>query len=188
MDITKETGQLGKEKLGAINDAFPNAIQMRSGKLIDIFNIDPNVINIKDLAHAVSQLCRWCGHCSEYFSVAQHLVLCSKFGRTPIEKMELLFHDLSEGVMCDVAKPIKKRLTQYVELEDILISEIYKKFGMKFPLSPYVHEIDRKMLYIEYENLFLRKRSKIRGWGPKKAERKFLREYKKINREIVKDL
>ena len=49
-----------------------NKIRTASGLYIDPLNPDPDCINIDDIAHALSNQCRFSGHTSRFFSVAEH--------------------------------------------------------------------------------------------------------------------
>ena len=54
-----------------------------TGQHIDYGDIRPEHIVIEDIAVALSHLCRFAGHVPEFYSVAQHGVLCSQL--TPPE-------------------------------------------------------------------------------------------------------
>ena len=55
----------------------PKYMGVYSGQMIDIFNLKSEQIDIEDIAHSLSNLCRYGGHCLFHYSVAQHSVLCS---------------------------------------------------------------------------------------------------------------
>lgn len=67
-------------------------------------------ININDIAHALSYICRGNGHTSTFFSVAQHCINCAKEAkeRGYSNKIILacLLHDASEAYICDIPKPL----------------------------------------------------------------------------------
>lgn len=58
------------------------------------------------IAHALGQLNRWTGHCTDGFSVAQHSVIVS-YLVTPHLALEGLFHDAPEFVLGDISTPVK---------------------------------------------------------------------------------
>ena len=49
-----------------------------TGKMIDMTNPNPDAIDIRDIAHALSQICRASGHFKHFYSVAQHSINCLK--------------------------------------------------------------------------------------------------------------
>lgn len=106
-------------------------IQTYSGKKLFPFNPNPEAICIEDIAHALALQCRYTGHCKWHYSVAQHSVLVSQY--CPIDlALYGLLHDASEAYLCDVASPIKHdpSFSKYREVEKILQSSIYVKFGL----------------------------------------------------------
>lgn len=135
-------------------------IQTHSGKAF--YPLEPRMqdIDIKDISHALSNLCRFTGHCKTAYSVGQHSVLCVWFGSlnytlTREEKLYLLLHDGSEAYLGDVSSPIKysEYMKEYLKLEYTLQSMIYTKYGLSEKVPDVVAEIDARMLATEKRDL-----------------------------------
>lgn len=75
--------------------------------------------NIAEIAHALSNTCRYGGHCSQFYSVAEHSVLVSEIAETLklCDPFEALMHDASEAYLCDIPGPWKAMLPDYLSLE-----------------------------------------------------------------------
>ena len=101
-------------------------------KYFDPLNVDESLLDIKDIAHALSLMCRGNGHVQYFYSVAQHSLACAKEAKTRGYSKEVilgcLLHDGSEVYLSDVTRPIKKELTYYLEVEDALQNVIWKHF------------------------------------------------------------
>jgi len=74
----------------------------------------PEDVCIADIAHSLSQICRFNGQTLQFYSVAQHSVLVSKLlgqgGPSPIHEFMGLKHDAAEAYLCDLVRPIKREL------------------------------------------------------------------------------
>lgn len=152
----------------------PRQIRTFTGKYVNIFETDPETISIEDIAHGLSNHCRFGGQLPEFYSVAQHCIEC--FHIAPDEyKKEALLHDASEAYINDIASPIKKELPDYNMLEYKLMSTIAKKFNFMFPLPMKIKEIDRIMLEKEWNALQLQKGWDIKILSNKEAKEEFLR-------------
>jgi len=81
-------------------------IGLFSGGTFDILNPRAEDVRIEDIAHALSQQCRFTGHTKTFYSVAQHSVLASTLVAAPDELWALL-HDASEAYMGDMNRPLK---------------------------------------------------------------------------------
>ncbi len=139
---------------------MPNYITTSSGIHFDPVHPDPELISIKDIAHALSQTCRGNGHVSEFFSVGQHCINCclEAKARGYSERVVLacLLHDASESYMSDVPRPFKQYITSYLELEDKLLSVIYEKFlgsDISEEEARQVKEVDDAMLWYDLKYL-----------------------------------
>ena len=137
---------------------FGSWIQTVSGKKFDALAPEPKMVDILDIAHALSKLCRYNGHVREFYSVAQHSSLGSLALRelNYIESVQLQFllHDASEYVLADIPRPFKKYLKNYYEIEAGIQRVILRKYGLPEELLPEVVDMDNRMLRTEAEQLF----------------------------------
>ncbi|MFA5689921.1 MAG: hypothetical protein WC959_12410 [Kiritimatiellales bacterium] len=130
-------------------------LRTSTGLLIDVFNPDPDCILIEDIAHALSNLCRFGGHTPRFYSVAEHSIRCANLVPGRRRTLEALLHDASEAYLVDVPSPIKKFLPEYKKIEDNLMKAISLKFGFQYPVSKIVELADKAMLEIEWQSLMV---------------------------------
>ena len=169
-------------------------IQTFTGK--KFFPLAPRIedIDIIDIAHALSMICRYTGHASRFFSVAEHSVLVSYLGP---EKYGLL-HDSSEAMLTDLPSPIKRmpEFEFYRKLESNLQTLIYKKFGLLDPEPPELKKADLIMLSTEAHNLldplhpewktvYKPMPIQIKGLSPPEAEKLFLDRFYELFENIT---
>ena len=129
----------------------------------------PEEIDIIDIAHALSLMCRANGHIKHFYSVAQHCLNCSKEAeaRGLSEEIQLacLLHDASEAYISDITRPVKRSLPQYLEFEEVLQNQIFDKFNLPRLQEPehiLVKEIDDALLYYELLELMNEKIFEVR--------------------------
>src|SRR6266496_1501995 len=84
------------------------AIMTYSGELITPLNPDPDDIQIEDIAHALSNQCRFSGHCKQFYSVAEHSCRVSDLCSYE-HQLGGLLHDGTEAYLSDIARPIKQQ-------------------------------------------------------------------------------
>lgn len=122
-----------------------------------------DAIDIVDIAHALSNQCRYTGHCSRFYSVAEHSYLCSYLAPEGFELAALL-HDASEAYISDISSPFKGEIKGYREIEEGIMARIADHFGLVrgFEHGKMVKGIDTAMLLKEAEELVP---SKGKDWG-----------------------
>ena len=126
-------------------------------KMFDPLNPDPQLIDIEDIAHALSLLCRANGHFPTFYSVCQHSINCMQEAkaRNYSRRVQLacLLHDASEAYLSDVTRPVKAELPRYKEIEAPLQDAIWNKW-LDAPLDKeeirQVFEIDDAVLLHEF--------------------------------------
>lgn len=134
-----------------------SAITTYTGKEFDPTKPDKALIDIRDIAHALSLLCRANGHFKEFYSVAMHSVNCCReaLARGYSERIALacLLHDASESYLSDITRPVKKELPRYLEIEKNLQDAVWSKWFDPVPDENelrLVFEIDDAMLWFEF--------------------------------------
>ena len=125
-----------------------------SGRYFDYSNPDPESFTIIDLAMALSRICRFGGHCQEFYSVAQHSVLASYL--VPKEKaFKTLMHDAHEALVGDMPSPMKLLCPDYKMLEKKIERVVLTKFGIDPEPDDDVKLADMIMLKTEQRDLML---------------------------------
>jgi hypothetical protein len=111
-------------------------------------------VSIRDIAHALSLLCRFSGHTQMFYSVAEHSLLMSQyFYYDRALAFEALLHDASEAYCCDVIRPLKNHLPEYAEIELRNQLTIRNKFGLPLKESRMVKAIDDTIVLYELNAL-----------------------------------
>ncbi len=167
-----------------------------SGIALDPADIQPSDIRTSDIAHALARLCRFSGHCSEFYSVAQHSVYISYY--VPQQyALEALMHDATEAYLGDMTRPVKSLLPEYSFLEDKVWDVIAAHYNLPKEPSEIVKEYDLRILINEIIYLFppnsVKKiipnppmpieKLQINPWSPKQAEELWLHRYNALTAE-----
>ncbi len=122
-------------------------IRTYTGRRFNPFRLSEADYHVSDISHALSNLCRYNGHCSTFYSVAQHSVYVMDFvkerGFDQDVQLAALLHDASEAYLSDLPRPLKQhsRFYFYQEIEEEVQSAIYKKYlGEKYEFTEDVHD------------------------------------------------
>ncbi len=138
-------------------------IQTYTGKKFWPLSPKPEDVCIKDIAHSLSMLCRFNGHCTKFYSVAQHCCLVSMIAGNGQEARSLsarelafhgLLHDAAEAYLGDIATPIKSREDN--RREALVLRAILQAFGRDEPTEEQaatIKTIDMQMLRVEKNDL-----------------------------------
>lgn len=182
-----------------LESLYNNAwIQTYSGRKFYPLNPHIDSIVIQDIAHALSLICRFAGHCREFYSIAQHCVLVSYLCDNAFALQGVL-HDASEGLgLQDIPTPLKRTpmFAEYKKAEKHLQTLIYRRFGCQEEEHPTVKKADVLMLATEARELLSPLHSewklpcaplpfKIEPLSPKEAEQLFLNRFNELFIESI---
>jgi hypothetical protein len=171
-------------------------IQTYTGKQFWPLDPRPDDVDIHDIAHALSSICRFNGHTRQFYSVAEHSVFVALYA--PIEhRVAALLHDASEAYLCDLPRPIKNCVTGYAEAEHKVMAVIAEKFGFTLPLPEIVKSLDTRILLDEREAFMVPTDhdwgfnveplgAQLRGWYPPDAEAAFLQVFYDLGEKVVR--
>lgn len=147
---------------------------------------DPKRIHIEDIAHHLSNICRYNGAVSGYYSVAEHCVRLFDYGPDEIKDW-LLMHDAPEFAAGDLVAPIKHlpELNVYRQAEEKIMLAVCDRFDLD-PVEPAeVKYLDLAIRVNEMRDLKGRTPLKyepdpldipvIKPWLPEKAKTEFLK-------------
>lgn len=147
----------------------------------------PEDIRIGDVAHALSNICRFTGHTRHFYSVAEHSCHVSDLA-PPDLKLWGLLHDAAEAYLGDLARPTKYATfgDTYRQVEDRIMECVAERFCLPLPRPDEIHVLDDVVLETEAERLmpplpsgeWTRQKADrwlaIRCWYPHDAKRHFL--------------
>ena len=125
-----------EKAVARIGGVSPTTMCTYTGANVDV--LDPKVgdIHLADIAHHLSNLCRFTGACKFFYSVAQHSVYMADHlamdGADILTQRLGLMHDAAEAYLNDIARPFKRGLKEYREIEERMMGVIVKRdrFGL----------------------------------------------------------
>jgi hypothetical protein len=128
-------------------------IKLYSGGYINLLSPQPEDIHLIDIAHGLSNLCRFTGHTARFYSVAQHSVLVSLLIEDPALRLVALLHDAAEAYLGDVSSPLKRLLPEYQCIERRFEEVIAERFGFSYGHLAKVKRADFRALATEKRDL-----------------------------------
>ena len=150
-----------KESYDLMND--DPVIRTYKGNWVNVFDPNPEIFDIEDIAHALSHQCRFSGHLKQYYSVANHSIFCYKealsTGLGKKEQLTALMHDCSEAYLVDIPRPIKRQFPQYKSIESGLMYILSKIFGFSWPIPKEIEYIDNLALQLEWDYLMIQNKN-----------------------------
>lgn len=157
-------------------------------------------LSVIDIAHALSNQCRYTGHVRWFYSVAQHCCLLARWledhGGSPLDCLQILMHDAPEAYLVDIARPVKQYMPEYRVWDHAINDVIREWMGWdKFPMPEIQDQLDSRVIVDERAQLMSDSGNDwghdlkpvgihIAEWSPLEAEVEFLRLYEKYSRAI----
>lgn len=103
------------------------SIMLASGALFDLLHPEDSDFTLSDIAQGMARTCRFAGHSSRFYSVAEHCVHVASL--VPVEMIRpAMLHDASEAFIGDVTRPLKALLPDYRAIEKGIEDEIERRF------------------------------------------------------------
>lgn len=161
-------------------DKENSCIQTFTGRYVDPFSIKGEDINIRDIAHSLARQCRFNGHVSKFYSVAEHSVRCTDYYfdqyvngvATPeqtVTAFGILLHDASEAYFGDIPRPIKRKLPFLKDLENNIQTVVEFSLGLskaieRTIITPSSCELYKKSIH-EADNVLLATEARELGFS-----------------------
>jgi hypothetical protein len=131
-----------------------------SGMKVTPFELQPSMVNINDIAHALARIGRFGGHAAGFISVAAHSVHVMQRVQLvtddPQVHLTALLHDASEAYIGDIIRPIKKHPllgSILMAAEERIHAVVAEVFGTIYPHPEVVVQADDARLAWEMENI-----------------------------------
>lgn len=184
---------IGYNKIQVTKRGIP--FETATGKLVFPLDLDVEDVDIEDIAHALSNLCRYGGHCRKFYSVAQHSVEVSNHCLKR-DAFAGLLHDASEAYLVDLPRPVKVFMSDYRIAEERVQRTIAEKYGINWPFPPSIHEADTRMLVTEMRDLMSHYineakiakpyKENIIPMTPSQAKKAFMNRYQELSNGIYR--
>lgn len=150
---------------------------------------------VEDIAHSLSQLCRFTGHTKTFYSVAQHCVYVSWLC-PPEHALWGLHHEDEEPYFNDLNTVVKymPEMAAYRKLAAAARDTAVVKFGLSAGEPATVKDIDGVMLATEQRDLMRGCTSslakawplRVKPWSCRRAERVFLLRHKELTKGLTR--
>lgn len=132
-----------------------------SGKKVYFLDLHQDMICIEDIAHSLSRICRFNGHSSKFYSIAEHSLMTALMVEDRL-KIYALLHDAGEAYLSDVSRPLKLIINHcgddiYNKIEKDILHVINAKFGFSSLSEEDKYKIklaDNTALYVESHYFF----------------------------------
>lgn len=158
-------------------------LETYTGNMINIIDPAQEDISVYDIAHGLSNQCRYGGQCKFRYSVAEHSLIVSQIAGwyyakkfildlLSVEEIMLmaLLHDASETYLVDIPTPVKKNLSNYSEIETKLMNAILEKLMpphftiVDFHAFPYAIKFGDIMALKIEANKLMKSKGHGEGW------------------------
>ncbi len=153
----------------------------------------PEDLDLADIAHSLSHICRYGGHVDRFYSVAEHCVLLSH-AVAPEHALWALLHDATEAYVGDMVRPLKAHMPDYCQVEDRIMDIVALRYGLDGPMPAEVKDADTRILLDERAALMSRTLYPwaieeleplgvaVEGWDPGRSKREYLARFFEVAR------
>jgi 5'-deoxynucleotidase YfbR-like HD superfamily hydrolase len=135
-----------------MSDRKGNWFLTASGRKFWPLDPRPEDFSIEDIAHGLSNISRFGGHCRTFYSVAQHSLMVMNHTPEPFKRVALM-HDAPEAYVGDMVRPLKYSMPQYMEAEAKVWRAIAARFDLPLEIPKEVKLADDRALMTEKRDL-----------------------------------
>jgi len=129
------------------------------GGLVNPWEVDEDQIYFEDIFTALGNTCRFGGHTSQFYSVAEHSLFCHRrsvaLGADIHTQVWALMHDAHEAYTGDIPTPFKPRMPEVAAAQKKLDDAIQFNLIWRYGFNPdkvdmkMVKQIDRDAVFVE---------------------------------------
>lgn len=134
-------------------DALTAKMWVGAGQLIDPFTFTADMMEPTEIGRALSRINRFGGNGLFPYSVAQHSTSLSYMVPPHLAKAALL-HDVVEIFLGDIPNPVKMLCPQIQEIEEVLIKQVAKAYGVPYSEFLEIKPFDSRIGRDEAKALF----------------------------------
>lgn len=172
----------------------PTFIETYTGRAF--WPLEPKVedVSIIDIAHHLSNQCRYSGATEATYCTAQHCCLLENFVSnkmrgSPLDRLQILMHDCAEAYLVDIPRPVKQFMPEYRKWDHRITEVVREWLGIRgVPTPSWQDEYDSRIVVDEHEQVMSNALDwgddarnplgiAISPWSPKVAEQQFLMRY-----------
>lgn len=184
-------------------------IETYTGQYVNLLNPDPRTICVEDIAAQLSNICRFNGAVSRFYSVAEHAIRVSKVVQRECPhdvelQLAALHHDSHEAYIGDATAPLKQvfRSISNDTLDEIagaldgaiassLRVSVRAPWGQRIIKAADDEVLYREAAALKYshgrgdhwgQHEYVRPYAGL-GWSPDKAEREFLKRHNQLEKK-----
>jgi len=136
------------------NDDRGPFITTYSGAKFFVKECNVQDIPITDVANALALNCRFNGHITRHYSVAEHCVLVSNLV-SPENALYGLLHDYEEAFISDIPRPFKSAITGHEAFANKVMGNVCELYGLPLDIPEDVAYIDTHICAVEATALTL---------------------------------
>jgi 5'-nucleotidase len=157
-------------------------------------------VSIIDIAHALSNQCRYSGHTAWFYSTAQHCCLLADYvqvnGGTALDCLQILMHDSAEAYLVDIPRPVKQHMPEFRKWDYAITMCVRSWLGLDgVPIPSWQDEFDSRIIQDERAQVMSDSGLDwqhdceplgigIEPWTTYKAEQSFLLRYALYTRQV----
>lgn len=176
-------------------------IETYTGKAF--FPSNPRVedVTIIDIAHHLSNQCRYSGATAWHYSTAQHCCLLATYAEyglkaTPLDCLQMLIHDAAEAYLVDLPRPIKQHMPEFRVVDCNIQTAVRKWLTLDtVSLPSWQDELDSRIIVDERAQVMSDSGNdwkhdlvplgiEIAPWEPYVAEQQFLMRYANYSQKV----